>query len=368
MIISDKVYMKRAIRIATKGVGKTSPNPAVGCVIVKDNQIVGSGWHKKAGLAHAEVDALLMAGDKANGADVFVTLEPCSHTGRTPACAKALIAARVKRVIAGMVDPNPLVSGKGLAMLADAGIIVEHGLLEKECRAINLPFIKQITTGLPYLVYKSATSMDGNIATFSGDSEWVSSEESRRHVHRLRSIYDAVMIGVDTAISDKPLLTVRHVRGRNPIRIIVDSHLRTPENLGLVNGDMAKGTIIATTETDPLKRQKYSSRGVTLITCRSDNNRVSTFDLMQKLGEHGIQSIMLEGGSKLAGDLLQKGLIDEFIFFIAPKIVGNIGIKPFTIDEITCMNRSFKLNFGKIARSGQDFIIHAWPEKTCLPD
>src|ERR1039457_1120585 len=227
----DAKYMKRALKLARKGVGKTSPNPAVGCVIVRDCIIVGEGWHKKAGTPHAEIHALEMAGSAAAGADVYVTLEPCCHSGKTPPCSDALIAAGVKRVVAGMSDPNPMVWGGGLAALKNAGIEVICGVLEVECRELNRAFVKQITTGLPYVTYKCAMTMDGNIATVTGDSRWVSCDVSRKEVHRMRSRMDAVMAGVDTIIADNPELTVRHVRGRNPLRVVVDTNLRTPESV-----------------------------------------------------------------------------------------------------------------------------------------
>jgi diaminohydroxyphosphoribosylaminopyrimidine deaminase/5-amino-6-(5-phosphoribosylamino)uracil reductase len=367
MTSHDKRHMRRALSLARKGIGKTSPNPAVGCVIVKDGRVVGEGWHKKAGAAHAEVIALDMASSDAKGADVFVTLEPCSHTGRTPPCAKALIAAGVRRVVVGMVDPNPQVAGRGLAMLRKAGISVEHGLLEDECRAINHPFIKHITTGLPYVTYKCAMTLDGNIATVTGESRWISCEDSRRSAHRLRAAYDAIMVGVDTIITDNPQLTVRHVRGRDPLRVIVDTRLRTPESVNVLGSRLAKDTIIATTETNPRIHLRYTQQGTTVIVCDEFDGRVSMVDLLQKLGKRGIQSILLEGGSRLAGDMLKNGIIDEFVFYLAPKIVGSDGFAPFTLRGITSMDQAVRLEFGEIRRSGRDIVIHAWPEKTCSP-
>ena len=364
----DRRYMKRALSLAGKGVGKTSPNPAVGCVIVKDDCIVGEGWHQKAGLPHAEINALAMAGSAAKGADVYVTLEPCSHIGRTPPCAAALIDAGVRRVVAGMVDPNPQVAGKGFAMLRSAGIVVEHGLMEPECRAINRPFIKHITTGLPYVTYKCAMTLDGNIATVTGESHWISCQDSRRYSHRLRTAHDAIMVGVDTIISDNPQLTVRHVRGRNPLRIIVDTRLRTPESVNVLSEYMANDTIIATTESNPRVHLRYTQQGATVIVCDEYDGRVSMVDLLQKLGSRGIQTILLEGGSRLAGDMLHNSIIDEFIFFLAPKIIGSDGFAPFALRGITSMDNAIRLQFGRVARSGQDIIIHAWPEKaSCSP-
>jgi diaminohydroxyphosphoribosylaminopyrimidine deaminase/5-amino-6-(5-phosphoribosylamino)uracil reductase len=367
MHTTDLKYMKRALTLARKGVGKTTPNPVVGCVIVKQGTIVGEGWHRKAGGPHAEVHALEMAGDAAHGADVYVTLEPCCHTGQTPPCSEALIKAGVRRVVAGMRDPNPLVSGGGLAALERAGIITSCGILEADCRAINMPFIKHVTTGIPYVTYKCAMTLDGNIATVTGESRWISCEESRKNVHRMRARMDAVMVGVDTVLADNPQLTVRHVRGRNPLRVIVDTRLRTPESVNVLDGQHTSKTIIATTESNPRVHLRYLKQGVTIVVCEESDGRVSMKDLLKKLGGMGVQSILLEGGSRLAGDMLQHGLIDELAFFVAPKIVGNNGFAPFTLREITSMDQAIRLDFIDVTRSGVDFLIRARPEWSCSP-
>lgn len=368
MTPADNKYMKRALTLARKGIGNTSPNPAVGCVIVKDGKIVGEGWHRRAGGPHAEIDALEKAGETARGADVYVTLEPCSHTGKTPPCCDALSRAGVRRVVAGMMDPNPKVNGTGLDMLRRAGIETECGVLEAECRDINRAFIKQITTGMPYVTYKCAMTLDGKIATATGESRWISCEQSRRYVHRMRAERDAIMVGVDTIIADNPQLTVRLVRGRNPIRVIVDTHLRTPESVGVIEGKSAKRTIIATTESHPRVHLRYTQQGAGILVCEEQDGHVSMQDLLCKLGGMGIQSILLEGGSRLAGDMLKKGLIDEFVIFVAPKVLGNDGFAPFSMRGITKIDEAIRLNFGQVARFGQDIIIHAYPEiHTCLP-
>lgn len=365
MTTINERYMKRALTLARKGIGKTSPNPAVGCIIVKDGQVVGQGWHKKAGTPHAEIHALAAAKDAARGADVYVTLEPCCHTGKTPPCSDALIKAGVKRVIVGMKDPNPKVSGGGIAALESAGIEVVGGVLEDECRQINLPFIKQITTGLPYVTFKCAMTLDGNIATVTGESKWISCLDSRRLVHKMRSRMDAIMVGVDTIIADNPELTVRLVRGRDPVRIIVDTRLRTPESVKVLSERLASGTIIATTETNPKVHLRYTQQGVTILVCEEDSGRVCMDDLLYKLGNMGIQSILLEGGSRLAGSMLQSGLIDELVFFVAPKIIGNNGFAPFTLLGMTSMDQAIKLVYTKVEKSGVDLVVHARPEIPC---
>ncbi len=359
--------MKRALTLARKGIGKTTPNPAVGCVIVRDGRIVGEGWHKKAGTPHAEVHALAMAGNAARGADVYVTLEPCCHTGKTPPCSDALIRAGVKRVVAGMADPNPLVNGGGLNALRRAGIETVSGVLEDDCRAINRPFIKHVTSGHPFVTYKCAITLDGKVATVTGDSRWISCDESRKFVHRLRSRCDAVMVGVDTIITDNPQLTVRHVKGRNPLRIIVDSTLRTPCSVGVLSGPLAKMTIIATTETNPRIHRRYQKSGATVLVCRRLDGRVDLADLWGHLGKRGIQSILLEGGSRLAAEALKQGLIDECIFFYAPKVIGSDGFSPFAVTGITGMAQAIPFTNLKVQRMGSDVMVTTRPEKPCLP-
>ena len=367
MTVSDIKLMKRALALARKGIGKTSPNPAVGCVIVKNGKIVGEGWHKKAGGPHAEINALEMAGNAARDADVYVTLEPCCHSGKTPPCSEALIKAGVRRVIAGMRDPNPIVDGGGVAALEAAGIKTSCGIMEEECRAINLPFIKHITTGMPYVTYKCAMTLDGNIATLTGESRWISCEESRKQAHLMRSRMDAVMVGVDTIIADDPQLTVRHVRGKDPLRIIVDTRLRTPRNVAILNGVLSRRTIIATAETDRGIHRPYLEQGATVVVCDEFEGRVSIKDLLQKLGIMGVQSILLEGGSRLAGSMLQQGVIDELVFFIAPKVIGSNGFSPFNLHDITSMSRAIMLEYTGIRRIGSDIVVTARPEYVCSP-
>ena len=368
MTSADTTYMKRALTLAKKGLGKTEPNPAVGCVIVKNGIIIGEGWHKKAGGHHAEIHALEISGKKARGAVVYVTLEPCNHSGRTPPCCEALIRAGVKRVVAGMSDPNPQVKGGGLKALQQAGIETQCGVLEEECRALNRPFIKFMTTGQPFVTYKCAMTLDGKIASVSGDSRWISCEASRKIVHRMRAVSNAVMVGVDTIIADNPLLTVRHITGRNPLRIIVDSHLRTPENAAVLNGEMARGTMIATTEANEKLHAGYLKNGVRLLVCDAKNGRVNLHDLWNKLGKLGIHSLLIEGGSRLAGEALRQGLIDECVFFYAPKVVGSDGFSPFAITGITDMNNSIQFRNLSVRRVGKDIMVTAHPENQCSPD
>jgi diaminohydroxyphosphoribosylaminopyrimidine deaminase/5-amino-6-(5-phosphoribosylamino)uracil reductase len=361
--------MKRAITLARRGRGKTSPNPMVGCVIVRDGSIVGEGWHRKAGTPHAEILALRQASEKARGGDVYVTLEPCCHHGKTPPCTDALIRAGVARVCIGMKDPNPLVSGNGISLLRNAGITIECGILERECMILNEAFIKHITTGLPFTILKSAMTLDGKTATSTGDSKWITSEESRRYVHRLRSQVDAVAVGVGTVLADDPQLTCRMgVRGRDPLRVIVDSRLRTPHDAAILGLKSKAGTVIATIENDPAGADHFVRRGAEVLVCAQAEGRVDLEDLLRKLGERGIQSVLVEGGRELAGSLLNKGLVDKFFLFYAPKILGGEDGLGFVSGRgPERMAAAFNLRDVTVTRFGRDILVQAYPEGACLP-
>jgi diaminohydroxyphosphoribosylaminopyrimidine deaminase/5-amino-6-(5-phosphoribosylamino)uracil reductase len=351
--------MQRALLLARRGSGKTSPNPAVGCVIVRDGSIVGEGWHKKAGTPHAEIHALHQAGESARGSDLYVTLEPCSHFGKTPPCADALIAAGPARVFVGMIDPNPLVAGRGVARLRAAGITVETALLEEQCRALNEPFVKHVTSGLPFVTLKSALTLDGKTATPGGDSRWITSAASRTLVHRLRSRADAVMTGSGTLLADDPQLTVRMVRGRSPLRIVVDSRLQTPVNCALMNEAPTVPVIIATTSSDRAKADRLAAKGAEVLVCGEERGQVDLPALMKILGSRGIQSILLEGGERLCGEMLRQGLIDRFLFFIAPKIVGGEGKGLFAGVGAALMSNARPLAIRRVSRVGDDILIEA---------
>lgn len=351
--------MKRALRLARRGIGKTSPNPAVGCVIVREGRIVGEGWHKQAGTPHAEIHALQQAGERARGADLYVTLEPCAHFGKTPPCADALIKAGVARVFVGMIDPNPLVAGRGVERLRQAGIAVVHPLLEPECRLLNEPFIKHVTTGLPYVTLKSALTLDGKTATPGGDSRWITSVASRRLVHRLRSRADAVMTGSGTLLADDPQLTVRMVRGRSPLRVVVDSSLRTPLDSALLAEAARVPVIIATAADNHPLAASLAARGAEVLFCGQANGQVDLPALLQILGSRGIQSVLLEGGERLCGEMLRQGLIDRFLFFIAPKLVGGEGKGLFAGVGAALMGDALPLAIRKVSRVGDDILVEA---------
>ena len=358
----QKKMMRQALALARRGAGKTSPNPAVGCLIVRDGVVVGRGWHKKAGTPHAEVHALNEAGELAAGADVYVTLEPCAHFGRTPPCAKALIEAKVARVYVAMVDPNPLVAGAGIEMLRQAGVEVETGLLEEPARALNRPFIKWIQTKLPFVVLKSALTMDGKTATANGDSRWITSDRSRREVHRLRGVVDAIMVGVGTVLTDDPQLTCRVPGGKDPMRVVVDSTLRIPRHAALLSVKSKAGTLIATCSRDAARLEAVRSRGARILSCRESGGQVDLADLLRRLGEIGVQSILLEGGSHLAGAALRAGLIDRCMIFLAPKLVGGAGIGLFAGDGVAMMGDAIRLEGMTVRRVGVDLVIEGTPE------
>lgn len=361
IILYLEKMMGLALSQARKGIGKTSPNPPVGCVIVRNGEIVGSGWHRKAGTPHAEIHALREAGERARGADIFVTLEPCSHFGKTPPCADALIAAGVGRVYAGMVDPNPKVAGQGVARLRAAGIPTFPGLMEQECRRLIGPFIKQVTTGIPFVTVKSALTLDGKTATASGDSKWITGEAARRHVHKLRAEHDALMVGVATVLADDPELTCRLTRGgRDPLRVVVDSHLRTSPDAKLFRLTSQASTLIATTVQDEEKLMPYRVLGAELLICRDAGGRVDLTDLLAQLGKRGVQSILVESGGELAGALLRQGFIDKLVLFYGPKLVGGEGRSPFAGCGVEKMSQAIWLQEIEVRRFGDDLMVSGY--------
>ena len=319
--MNDEIFMREALRIAKNAEGRTSPNPLVGAVIVKDGKIIAEGWHRQAGTPHAEIHALNMAGELAKDATLYVTLEPCSHFGRTPPCAKSVIEAGIKRVVASMADPNPRVAGNGFEMLKKAGIEVEVGILADEARKLNEVFIKWIKSGLPFVTMKFASSLDGKIATFSGESQWISDFESRKFTHHLRDINDAILVGVGTILTDNPNLTTRLVEGKNPVRVIADSNARTPLDSNVVVDKSAR-TMIAVTENAPLEKVfALKNSGVEIIIC-GDGEYVDLEFLMQELARREITSVLVEGGGTIHFSMLKAGLVDKIYAFIAPKIIG----------------------------------------------
>lgn len=321
--IMDSNYMKRALELAELGRGRTSPNPVVGAVIVKEGRIIGEGYHRKYGQAHAEVEAFNSAVESVEGADMYITLEPCSHYGKTPPCAKAIVDNKIKRVYVGLIDPNPLVSGKGIEIMRKSGVEVITGVMEKECKDINEIFFKYIITHKPFVVLKTAMTLDGKISTYKGDSKWISCEESRLIVHKMRNSLTGIMVGINTILKDNPMLTTRIEDGRNPIRIVVDSNLRISEDTNVLNINQNERCIILTTNKASLKKiEAIKRKGAEIIITNNKNGKVDINNAMEILGDMKIDSILLEGGGELAFSALEAGVVDKVVSFIAPKIIG----------------------------------------------
>ena len=366
-----EVYMRRALELALRAEGRTRPNPAVGAVVVRDGVVVGEGFHPRAGDPHAEIFALRAAGAAARGSDLYVTLEPCSHQGRTGPCAQAVIDAGIARVFVGVQDPNPVVAGRGIALLQQAGIHVQTGILADECLRLIAPFAKHVTTGQPLVILKSALTLDGRSATVTGDSRWISGEESRAWVHRLRDKCDAIMVGIGTVLHDDPQLTCRLPGGggRDPLRIIVDARLDIPMSAAVLAGSAAHGTLLAVTaEASKDKARLLEERGATVLTCADTAGRVELGDLLNKLGARGVQSVLVEGGAILNQSLLTTGLVDRVVIFFAPKLLGgNDGKGMFSGDGVRTLAEAVRLRDVRVSRCGEDTLIEGEVLR-CLPD
>jgi diaminohydroxyphosphoribosylaminopyrimidine deaminase/5-amino-6-(5-phosphoribosylamino)uracil reductase len=365
-IMNDEAYMRLALQMAEQALGQTGVNPVVGCVIVKNGRMIGIGTHLQAGTPHAEIHALQMAGSEAEGSTVYVTLEPCSHFGRTPPCADRLIAEKVKKVIIACKDPNKEVSGAGIERLRQHGIEVEFGLLEQEAIQLNEKFNTFIVRQTPFVTLKTASTLDGKIASRTGDSKWITNEASRNAVHTLRHQHQAIMVGVGTVIADNPKLSTRlSVPALHPIRIIVDSRLRTPMDAQVIE-DICEGsqkTLILTTEHASSERQKeYEQHGVEVLRC-GERAAVDLSKAMKIMGERGIGSILLEGGGQLNGAMLEAQLVDKMILFFAPKIIGGAGQAPsnFMFSGFEKMSDALELEQVKVEQWGDNVCVSGYP-------
>lgn len=361
-MINHELFMARAIELAKRGQYTTAPNPQVGCVIVKDNTIVGEGWHKKAGQGHAEVNALADAGDQAEGASCYVTLEPCSHHGRTAPCADALIAAKVKQVIVAMTDPNPLVAGKGIQKLQAAGIDVIVNVLTEQAEQLNRGFCQRMRTNRPYIQSKIAMSVDGRTAMASGESQWITGPEARQDVQKLRAQSSAILTGVGTVLSDNPSLTVRPEGDwypadfdvRQPLRVILDSQFKTPSDAKLMQDQHPRLVVTAL----PVEAEMDSD----VISLANSEGQVDLTALMGELSARQINTVMVEAGAKLNGALLQLGLIDEIIIYMAPKLMGDGARGLFHLPELTKMDQVVDLTISDIRAVGNDWRITLTPD------
>ena len=354
----DIEYMRRALRLAERGRGRTSPNPMVGCVIVREGKVIGEGWHERAGAPHAEVNAVhVCPGGDIEGATVYVTLEPCAHQGRTGPCAAFLAERHPLRVVAAMVDPNPLVAGRGLARLEAAGVAVECGVLEAEARRLNEIFIKHITTGLPFVLAKCAMTLDGKIATRTGHSQWVSGAEARRRTHEMRDSLDAIMVGSRTVMLDDPSLTTRLDKcgGRDPVRIVLDSGEYLDSDRRVFRQESGAPTWVVTSSSAEYPQADE------VIRLGAGPGGVDMRKLMQILGERGITSLLIEGGGTTLASAFEAGVVDKVCFFIAPKIVGGRdAVSPVEGEGVALMDDAIMLRDMRCAAVGDDLMVEAY--------
>lgn len=359
---NKEIYIKKALTLAAKGIGRTSPNPAVGAVIVKNNRIIAADYHKKAGEPHAEALALAKAGINARGATLYINLEPCCHTDKkTPPCTSSIINAGIKKVVVSMLDPNPKVSGKGIKALNHAGIETEVGVMEREASKLNESFIKFITTKKPFILLKIAQSMDGKIADAKGESKWITGEKARKYVHKLRNELDAVLVGIGTVIKDDPSLDCRLTKGRNPYRVIVDSTLKISLKSKVLQYSDGKTIIAATSSANKKKVAAINKTGHQVLLAKSRNKVVDLEDLVMKLGRMGISSIMIEGGSHIAASALAAGIVDKIAFFTAPKIIGgSCAVTSVEGGAPASLINAIKIRAIKTRKFGDDLFIEGY--------
>ena len=367
--MSDELYMKLALDLAKKGVGRVAPNPLVGAVVVKNGRIIGQGWHEAYGKAHAERNALEHCIENPKGATLYVTLEPCCHFGKQPPCTDLIIESKIDTVVIGSKDPNPLVAGKGIAILRQAGIKVKENLLKEACDQLNEIFFYYIQKNRPFVLMKYAMTMDGKIATHTGASKWITGEVARHEVHETRHQYQAIMVGVDTVIKDNPSLTCRLPGGSDPIRIICDSHLRSPLDSNVIKTAQEVPTWLATTSQHQNRKALYENLGCQIICTKEKDGQVDLVDLMMSLGQRGVASILLEGGSTLNWSMLKAGLVGKLHTYIAPKIFGGVGAKgPIGGEGVGLPSEAIQLKNTKLIQLEKDFLIESEVDSPCLRD
>lgn len=358
----DQRFMSRALRLARRAQGQTSPNPLVGAVVVRAGRVVGQGYHRRAGWPHAEIEALRQAGARARGSTLYVSLEPCNHHGRTPPCCDAILGAGVSRVVAAMRDPNPRTNGRGLSRLRRAGVRVRLGVLEHEARRMNEPFAKAMRTRLPMVIAKVGQSLDGKIATARGQSRWITSAAARRYGHRLRAQTDAILVGINTVLADDPLLNVRGARQRRgrPVKVIVDSHLRLPPRARCLSKASPAPTLIATLRRPTSRNTALTRHGADILTLRSSGDRVPLRALCRALAQRGIQSLLIEGGGEVLASALKERLVDRIVWCIAPVLIGG-RTAPGSVggQGIARLTQAVRLREVSVRRMGTDLCVEA---------
>ncbi|MFH1646125.1 MAG: bifunctional diaminohydroxyphosphoribosylaminopyrimidine deaminase/5-amino-6-(5-phosphoribosylamino)uracil reductase RibD [Chloroflexota bacterium] len=357
---NDERFMKEALRLARRGLGRTSPNPMVGAVIVREGRVIGQGYHHYFGGPHAEIDAIREAREDISGATMYVTLEPCRHYGKTPPCTDAIVRKKLGRVVIGTLDPFPEMRGRSVEVIQQHGIETRVGVLEAECRSLNEAYIKYTTTGLPFITVKFAETLDGRIAAATGSSRWISSAASQRLAHRLRATHDAVLVGAGTVLADDPELTVRLAKGRNPTRIVLDSKLRIPAGARVLADQGKAKTLVATTPAaDGKKLAELVERGIEVVTVPADaRGEVDLRALLPALGQRQIASVLVEGGAATITSFLRLGLADRLVAIVAPKLMGK-GIEAVGELDIRDVDKAIKLTFTRTYRSGEDIVVEA---------
>jgi diaminohydroxyphosphoribosylaminopyrimidine deaminase / 5-amino-6-(5-phosphoribosylamino)uracil reductase len=370
----DRWHMRRALELAANGQGFVEPNPMVGCVIARGAEIIGEGWHGRFGGPHAEVEALRLAGPRAAGATMYVTLEPCSHFGKTPPCTKAVLASGVKRVVIGMKDPFPQVAGAGAAELQRGGVEVEFGLLELEARRLNAPYLKLLATGRPWIIAKWAMSLDGKMATAGGESRWISNEKSREVVHKLRGRMDAIIVGRETALKDDPLLTARrhgHASVATPpgprtaVRVVLDTRASLSLDSKLVRTVAEAPVLIAAGKEGPAtNRRRLSDAGCEVFECAGETHVDRLHSLLEEMGRRRMTNVLVEGGGRVLGSLLEAGQIDEVHVFIAPKVIGGTqAAVPFAGSGVEQMSEALCIDVPEMEQIGDDVYVHGRVKK-----